>query len=164
MSNQSWLRDGIFRDSQSRILIPGIQDRDSLFWAKSKNPENPKIPKSRGSRSGFQNLEEIPKIPKSPESGLIFSGIFFQSRNFYSQDFLKIPGIYPKFPEFVSPGFGIFIPGIFFVGWDIPTKSQLWCLTHKYMYKDINFNLTYKNWAFNPNVVGRISWRVVSPF
>ena len=40
--NQSWLRDGIF--SGSRIPIPGIRDRDFLFWARSKNTENPEIP------------------------------------------------------------------------------------------------------------------------
>ena len=40
--NQSWLRDEIF--SGSRIPIPGIWDRDFLFWARSKNPENPEIP------------------------------------------------------------------------------------------------------------------------
>ena len=40
---QSWLRDGIFRDPQSQIPIPGIRDRDVLFWARSKNPEIPGI-------------------------------------------------------------------------------------------------------------------------
>ena len=35
---------GFFRDSRSQIPIPGIRDRDFLFWARSKNPENPEIP------------------------------------------------------------------------------------------------------------------------
>ena len=42
ITKQSWLRDGIFPGS--RIRIPGIRDRDFLFWARSKNPENPEIP------------------------------------------------------------------------------------------------------------------------
>ena len=55
--NQSWLRDGIFRDSRSRITILGIWDRGFLFWAWSKNPENPQF---RGWRSGFENPGKIP--------------------------------------------------------------------------------------------------------
>ena len=32
----------------SRIPIPGIRNREFLFWARSKNPENPeKIPKEK---------------------------------------------------------------------------------------------------------------------
>ena len=86
-------------------------------------------------------------------------GIFFESRDFLSpgsgfflfrdknpRDFCEIPGIYAKSPGFLSPGFGIFsgfftfgvsrgffIPGIgiFFVGWDIPTISQLCFRSYK---------------------------------
>ena len=91
---------------------------------------------------GDRDLDlKIPKIPKFS----VFA-VFWPTRFF--RDFLKIPGIFGK-----SQGFGIFflslvtlIPGIlvpgnrdfslfrdfnprdrdFFVGWDIPTKSQLW--------------------------------------
>ena len=35
---------GFVRDPESQIPIPGIQDRNFLFWAKSKNPENSGIP------------------------------------------------------------------------------------------------------------------------
>ena len=65
-----------------------------------------KIPKSRGSGSGFANPEKIPS-DKIPKIGIRdFFGIF------YLRD---IPGI--KNPRDRD----------FFVGWDIPTKSQL-CL------------------------------------
>ena len=35
---------GFVRDPESQIPIPGIQDRNFLFWAESKNPENSGIP------------------------------------------------------------------------------------------------------------------------
>ena len=103
---------------------------------------NRKIPKSRGSGSGFLNLEKIPsaKSRKSQNPGFLTIGIFSK---FYEnpRDFKQSPGfgIFFSLGIFIprtlskSAGFGIFqlrdflSPGSgFFVGWDIPTKSQLW--------------------------------------
>ena len=61
---------GFFRDPESQIPIPGIPNRDFLFWAISKNPE---IPKSSGSGSGL-------KLLRSPE---IF---YLRDRDFFSWD------------------------------------------------------------------------------
>ena len=96
----------------------------------------PKIPKSRRSGSGSENPEKIAS-EKSRFSGhrdFQIPGI----RDFYpwaSGFFLILGFLYPWFGIFSGsfylrdiPGI-YFIPGIgiFFVGWDFPTKSQL-CL------------------------------------
>ena len=56
---------GFFRYPEYRISIPGIQDRDFLFWARSKNPgiplKNPEIPEKKAR----ENPEKIPSEKKS---------------------------------------------------------------------------------------------------
>ena len=124
ISNQSWLRDGIF--SGSRIPIPNFYfglDRKIL-----------KIPKSRGSGSRFENSEKIPKEksknPGDRDRDFKISKKSRKIRESGNRDWaLKIP------IKFLSPGFFTFGisryflspgSGFLFVGWDIPTKSQLW--------------------------------------
>ena len=122
------------RDPESRIpnpdpesLISGIQDRNFLFWARSKNFENPEIPgigifkppknpeeicsvksqKSRGSRSEFENPDQI---------------LSRKSRNFIPWIFAESPGymLNPRDSGFFNFGIpkGFFISGIGIFSWD----------------------------------------------
>ena len=116
---QSWLRDEIFRDPVSQIPIPGIRDRDFLFWArssrKSRNPGNRDLDLKISKKSRVQNPvnPEIPGIgiwiSKSRKNRDKIPGQKSRKsqnsvdRNFFFRD---IPGI----RDFLS--LGIFIRGI----------------------------------------------------
>ena len=120
--------------SGSRFFILGKIEKSR----KSQNPgdrdRDLKIPKkSRVKNPGFLAIG----IFKSPGFGIFLSlGIFIPGH----RDFSKFWDFYPRdfytrdsgyFRDFFTFGIsrGFFIPGIgiFFVGWDFPTKSQL-CL------------------------------------
>ena len=101
-----------------------------------------------------------------------FFGIFWKSQGFvifWVSGFLS-PGFFPRdsgfllISGFLSPGFmqnlwdsgfftfgiyrGFFIPGIgiFFVGWNIPTKSKLWSLDKRFEITELK-NLNYYKYA-----------------
>ena len=68
-------------------FIPGIRDRDFLFWARSKNPENSEIP---GIGIGIWKSRKNPEDPAIPGIGIYFFLNFA----------IFILGIFSKFPEF----------------------------------------------------------------
>ena len=89
---------GFFRDPASRNPIPGIRDRDLLFWARSKNSEIPgigilkplknpeKIPSAK-SRKSRKDPEKIPKKcrvknPKNPKIGISRGSRFFRGMGY----------------------------------------------------------------------------------
>ena len=84
-----------FRDSESRIPIPGILGWVFSFWARSKNHENPEIPgigigKWKPQKNPEKSREQNPGYPKIPEIGI---WILKSRKNFwplrYTEDFLS---------------------------------------------------------------------------
>ena len=95
---QSWLRDEIF--SGSRIRYPDL--RYFLLWARSKNSENPEIP-----GIGIGNWESRKKLSGD------------RDRDFKTSRKSRVQN-----PENIEiSGFFTFEIGIFYVGWDIQTRS-----------------------------------------
>ena len=90
MSDQSWLRDRIFRDPEFRLPGSG-----------SKNPEEIPSAKSRKSQhSGDKDRDlKIPrKIRKSGHWDFLFLG-FFESADFFLDNGIFSPKVLAKFPE-----------------------------------------------------------------
>ena len=104
---------------------------DQHLKSRKKNPDNPEIPgivigilkplKNRGSGLGFEN----------PEWKSSVFGIFHNFGIFIPRFSAKSPG-FGIFWDFLPSGYPVNFSspcsGLFSVGWDIPTKSHLWCL------------------------------------
>ena len=65
---------GFFRDSRSRIPIPGIRDQDFLFGLHRKIPKS-QNPGDRDFKTSKKSRVKNPENPEIPEIGIYFFGI-----------------------------------------------------------------------------------------